>query len=394
MTTKGTLDISRYSRQILLPQFGKKSQELLMKKKILIVGAGGLGCPAALYLAGAGVGTLGIVDDDQVEISNLHRQIGHKENLAGKPKAESLKEAIQNLNPSVQVQIILQRLTQFNAMEIIEGYDIVLDCTDNALTRYIVNDACAVFKRPLISGAAIGMDGQITVYCASSDCPCYRCIFPEPPPPNCVGSCDANGVLGPIPGVIGCLQALESIKLAANIDDAEPLIGRLLVFDGLETKFRTFQLRKRNPNCIVCGDSSKDFCIAEYDYASFLGLSPSFSIPSEKRLPPLEAKAKLMQTNGLWNDHYFCIDVRPSVQYELCHIEGFHNIPLEELDSKCEEIQKQVNSGKSIFVICRRGNASQRAVSLLESWGINNVYDIIGGIEEWRKHCDPSLPYY
>ncbi|EME27571.1 molybdopterin biosynthesis protein MoeB [Galdieria sulphuraria] len=354
MTTKESWNISRYSRQILLPQFGKKSQELLAKKKILIIGAGGLGCPAALYLAGAGIGTLGIVDNDMVEISNLHRQIGHKESLSGKPKAESLRETVQNLNSSVQVHIVLQRLTQFNAIEIIAGYDIVLDCTDNVLTRYVVNDACAALSKPLVSGAAIGWDGQITVYSASVDCPCYRCIFPEPPPPKCVGSCDASGVLGPIPGVIGCLQALESIKLAANIEDAEPLIGRLLVFDGLETKFRTFQLRKRSSNCIVCGDSSEDFSIVEYDYASFIGLNESFTIPIEKRLSPLEAKAKLVLTNGLWNNDYFCVDVRPSVQYELCHIEGFHNIPLEELSSKHEEIEQQANNGKSIVVICRR----------------------------------------
>jgi len=333
------LDVTRYSRQILLPQFGKKSQQQLLSKKILIIGAGGLGCPAALYLAGAGVGSLGIVDNDTVEISNLHRQIAHKESLEGKPKAESLREAIRSLNSSVQVQVILQRLTQYNVLEIIADYDIVLDCTDNVLTRYVINDACAVSRKPLVSGAAIGWDGQITVYCASNDCPCYRCIFPEPPPPHCVGSCDANGVLGPIPGIIGCLQALESIKLAACIEQAQVLIGRLLVWDGLTSKCRVFQLRTRNPNCVACGvESRKDFC--DYDYASFIGCSPSVCvIPSEKRLSPREAKERIAQSNGD-SSEYFCLDVRPSVQYELCHIEGFHNIPLDQLSSRVTEVSK------------------------------------------------------
>eukprot|EP00871_Galdieria_phlegrea_P002988 jgi/Galph1/3690/GphlegSOOS_G2326.1 len=396
--------INRYCRQMLLPQFGKRGQEQLMKKKILVVGAGGLGCPAALYLAGAGVGKLCIVDSDLIERSNLHRQVAYTDARSGLSKAYALKESVQNLNPNIQVDALNVRLSQSNALDICNDHDIVLDCTDNVMTRYVINDACALLSKPLVSGAAIGFDGQITVYCASVDCPCYRCIFPEPPPLTCVSSCDASGVLGPIPGVIGCLQALEALKLAANIENSQPLNGRMITFEGLETSFRSFQLRKRNLACVVCGEKNKNFNIVEYDYESFVG-GGKLNIPQTvdfdgwqkkiERISPTDAKNRL-ETNQEGNGYsrYFCLDVRPKNQYDLCHINGFHNIPLDELCSRQNEIRAHVENDEQVLVICRKGNASQKAVVLLHNLGISSVKDIIGGIEEWRKQCDPSLPSY
>jgi adenylyltransferase and sulfurtransferase len=283
--------VGRYSRQIILPSFGVHAQSRLCNGSVLVIGAGGLGSPALLYLAAAGVGRIGIVDRDAVELSNIHRQVIHKEVSVGCHKADSAASAVASLNSAVTVETFKDGFTPANALEIIRGYDVVIDASDNAPTRYLISDACAVVRKPLVSGAAIGTDGQLTVYCHGLEGPCYRCLFPQAPAPQSCARCVDAGVLGVVPGIIGTMQALEAIKLLAGI--GEPLSRRLLIMDAMSGRFHTVKLRVRSPKCVACGDAPQitEHTLAAYDYGAFTGQAANDAAPRPLQL--LEASQRI-----------------------------------------------------------------------------------------------------
>lgn len=396
-------EIERYSRQLLLPQFGVQSQLTLRRSRVLIIGLGGLGCPAALYLSGAGVGVLGLVDrpNDVVEKSNLHRQVAHAEKRVGMNKVESARVAITALNSHVRVETH-QEIVPRNAVKLVKDYDVVLDCTDNVMSRYLISDACAVARVPLVSGSAIGLEGQLTVYCSSDETPCYRCIFPQPPPPSCVGSCDSAGVLGPVPGIIGTLQALEALKLLAKAKKTSVLEQRLLLFDATETSFRRVKLRPRVKTCVVCGDNPT-VKVASFDYESFAIGSCSLEDTSEKGSLPrglgnsLDPKYRLTvhQFNEMRSSplKYRLIDVRPTPEFDICHLREAESLPLNTLQASIDSMYFESEDVPTVFV-CRRGNASQTAVELCRTRGHENVFDITGGLQSWHYEIDKNFPLY
>lgn len=402
-------DIQRYSRQLLLPQFGLDSQKRLKSSSALIVGLGGLGAPASLYLAGAGVGTLGILDrpDDVVEVSNLHRQILYTTVDANTTSKVLLTaQHLRERNPHVKIITHeAEPLTAKNAVSLANSYDIVLDCTDNVLTRYLLGDACAITKTPLISGAAIGLSGQLCVLSSSKDTPCYRCLFPQPPPPHCVGSCDAAGVLGPAPGIIGTLQALEAIKLLARFHSSEPLQGILLLFDAATSSFRHIKMRPRVPTCLACGGCAS-IDMQTYNYDAFVNGGDSKA--KTPQLPNIDPKLRISvneladirssQESGA-RPGYTLIDVRPSPEYAICHLEEAESLPLSSLhsESTLDLLVSRINGMEpkhKTILMCRRGNASRRALAKLQSAGANNVFDVIGGLEAWRSNVDNNFPTY
>lgn len=390
----GSAEVERYSRQLLLPSFGIGCQRRLKKSRILIVGVGGLGCPAALFVAGAGVGTLGLVDipGEAVAASNLHRQIAHT--TAGATgavsKVDSARRAVQALNPLVSVAIH-ESFAPRNAVSLARIYDVVLDCTDNVATRYLVSDACAAANVPLVSGAALGLDGQLTVLCAGA--PCYRCVFPSAPPPACVGSCDAAGVLGPIPGTIGTLMALEAIKVAARMGaPVEPLCGRLLLFDGARSEFRTVGLRPRSPTCRGCGDEQR-IDVASFDYGGFAG-APSAAkrvLDDDYRIS-VEQFARMCEGRGAGEDDFVVLDVRPASQFRMCSLGASRSVPLEALDDKV--VGELAEARKRVVVLCRRGNRSQTACRRLLDGGVQDAVDVRGGLQAWHHQVDSSFPLY
>ncbi|KAI0565671.1 Adenylyltransferase and sulfurtransferase MOCS3 [Gracilaria domingensis] len=388
-----TPDIERYSRQLLLTPFGISGQRKLNSSRVLVVGLGGLGCPAALYLSGAGVGTLGLVDrpDDVVEASNLHRQIAHSEARVGTCKVNSAEIAIKALNCNVAIEKH-DKFVRENAVRLTSSYDLVLDCTDNVASRYLISDACATSRTPLVSGSAIGTDGQLTLYCKTQESPCYRCIFPSPPPPSCVGSCDSAGVLGPVPGVIGTLQALEAIKLLSCMKQTDDLDRKMLLFDGSLCGFRTVKLRSRVKNCAICGDSPQ-VNVAKFDYDLFanggmiLGATVP-DIPLQYRITPQEFEKIRKDASA-----YRLIDVRPSHEFALCHLNEAENWPLSSLEPSRDISDKAVNNKRIIF-LCRRGNASRKALKLFLDAGITNVCDIVGGLQAWHHNVDKGFPLY
>lgn len=385
-------EVQRYSRQLLLPCVGVKGQLHLRDARALIVGVGGLGCPVAMYLAGAGVGTIGLVDipGEVVEVSNLHRQIAHTTKGAKlrTPKTESARNTIEALNPNVKVYIH-GHFEPSNAVELCEKYDIVLDCTDNVRARYLVNDACAVTRTTLIHGAALGTDGTLTVLCG--DAPCYRCIFPEAPPPACVGSCDAAGVLGPVTGVIGSLMALEAMKILADMEGRETLTGRMMFFDGLRAEFRPVKLgRGKKKGCIACGEHSS-LNVATFDYVRFVNGGPV----EEKKTLEDKYRISVQELNEIWKEDekdVELVDCRPKVQFDMCSLEGFKNIPLDTMTSDVVEELAGIN--KKIVVLCRRGNKSQTATKLLLEAGKLNVVDVRGGLQAWHREIDDDFPFY
>lgn len=399
-----TSDVERYSRQLLLPQFGVRSQKRLRNGRVLVVGLGGLGCPAALYLAGAGVATLGLVDrpHDTVEKTNLHRQIAHAEARVGMDKVLSAELAILALNSSV----VVEKHHQFvptNAVQLVRNYDVVLDCTDNVSSRYLISDACATARVPLVSGSAIGMEGQLTVYCSRQDTPCYRCVFPQPPPPDCVGSCDSAGVLGPVPGIIGTMQALETLKLLGQIQRTTPLERKLLLFDATESTFRSVKLRARSEKCAACGDNPT-VDVSSFDYGKFaLGISQQADDPSEASGNSHPATSKMGSGTRVSVEEfcelrkdpsqYHLIDVRPATEFEMCHLEEAKNYPLSSLESS-NLFTHSAYDEKPIVFICRRGNASQKAVQFALNDGAKNVVDVVGGLQSWHHNIDINFPLY
>jgi len=381
-TTLSNDEILRYSRHLIMPEVGMEGQQKLKAARVLCVGAGGLGSPLALYLAAAGVGTLGLVDFDVVDLTNLQRQIIHTTNDVGRPKLDSAAEKLTAMNPFIQVRKFETKLTSANALDIFRQFDIVADGTDNFPTRYLVNDACVLIGKPNIYASIFRFEGQASVFAAERG-PCYRCLYPEPPPPGLVPSCAEGGVLGILPGLLGVIQATEVIKLILGSGD--PLIGRLLLVDALAMRFRELRLRK-NPECPVCGANPT---IRELiDYQEFCGIrGESQEAPVSSGVPeirPEELKARLDA-----GDDVFILDVREPHEYQICNLGG-HLIPLGELPARLNEL----DSSGEIVAHCRSGVRSAKAVTLLRQAGFAKVKNLAGGILAWSDKVDPSVPKY
>ena len=375
-------EIRRYSRHLIMPEVGPAGQRKLKQASVLLVGTGGLGAPLALYLAAAGVGHLGLVDFDVVDESNLQRQIIHGVSMLGKPKIESAKARIADMNPLVEVTTYDANLTSDNAFEILEPYDIIIDGTDNFPTRYLVNDACVLLDKPNVYGSIFRFEGQASVF-AVKEGPCYRCLYPEPPPPGLVPSCAEGGVLGVLPGIIGTIQATEAIKLI--IGQGTPLIGRLLLFDALEMRFRELKLRK-NPDCPVCGTHPT---VTELiDYQAFCGVSPQTTgLSREERITPRELAETLAEGNG---NRPLLLDVREPHEWDIVHLEDAKLLPVNSLAGHLDELPRD----QPIVVYCKTGNRSARATQLLKDAGFRKVQNLEGGITRWATEIDPRLPTY
>jgi len=376
--------IRRYSRHLIMPEVGVEGQEKLANAKVLCVGAGGLGSPLALYLAAAGVGTLGILDFDVVDFSNLQRQIIHSEDNVGVLKVDSAKERLLELNSDIIVNTYNTRLTSENAMDIIKDYDIVIDGTDNFATRYLVNDACVLQGKPNVYGSIFRFEGQVSVFDARRG-PCYRCLYPEPPPPGLVPSCAEGGVLGILPGVIGTLQASEAVKLI--IGQGTPLIGRLLFLDVLEMKPRELTLRK-DPNCPICGENPT---ITELiDYEEFCGIRGEEQTEAPGPGENLEISVdefKDLRANG---GNLVVLDVREPHEVEICTLDESKLIPLGELPERVNEL----DTVDDIVVYCHTGGRSLRATRFLRTMGFLRAKNLKGGIDAWAEKFDPDMPRY
>ncbi len=377
-------EIARYSRHLIMPEVTLEGQKRLKAAAVLCIGTGGLGSPIALYLAAAGVGRIGLVDFDIVDYSNLQRQILHGTKDVGRKKLNSAKDRIRDINPNVKIDLHDCFFNSSNAMSIAENYDIIIDGTDNFPTRYLSNDVCVFQKKPNIYGSIFRFDGQVTVFAPHLGGPCYRCMFPEPPPPGMVPSCAEGGVLGVLPGVIGVLQAIEAVKLIVGI--GEPLIGRLIQFDALAMKFREFKLR-RDPKCPVCSDSPT--ITAPIDYDQFCGVPQAAAAEeAELQVPSITAlglKQKLDE-----NKPFVLLDVREPYEWDICHLPGSRLLPLGELASRMSEL----DSADEIVILCKSGVRSAKALNLLRDAGFKNLANVEGGILAWSDHVDASVPKY
>jgi adenylyltransferase/sulfurtransferase len=359
-------ELLRYSRHLLLPEVGMEGQLKLRAARVLLIGAGGLGSPAALYLAAAGVGTIGLVDFDRVDLTNLQRQILHDTGAVGRPKLESAAERIGGLNPGVRVEPHQLRLDRHNALRLIEGYDVVVDGSDNFPTRYLVNDACVILRRPYVYGSIFRFEGQASVF-ALVDGPCYRCLYPEPPPPGLVPTCAEGGVLGVLPGVIGSIQALEAIKLVLGA--GETLAGRLLLFDALRLRFRELRLR-RDPDCPVCGDAPTIHELIDYDAFCGLGGSDAMDVDAATLRRELGGGRELT-----------LLDVREPHEWAVRRIDGATLVPLGDLPARLGELDPR----RPIVAYCQRGSRSRRAAEVLRAAGFADVRSLTGGIERWEE---------
>ncbi|MCF7803189.1 MAG: molybdopterin-synthase adenylyltransferase MoeB [Candidatus Marinimicrobia bacterium] len=376
-------ELERYSRHLIMPEVAMRGQKALREARVLVVGAGGLGSPLVSYLAAAGVGTLGVIDFDVVDFTNLQRQVIYSTDDVGRKKLDAATERINQINPQVKVIPHETRLTSENALDIIDDYDIVVDGTDNFPTRYLVNDACVLLGKPNVYGSIFRFEGQATVF-ATEDGPCYRCLYPEPPPPGLVPSCAEGGVLGVLPGIVGTIQATETIKLL--IDRGESLAGRLLLFDALKMKFRELEVRK-DPDCPVCGENPT---VTELiDYEQFCGIrgeeEEAKDLGDKYEISPQGLKEKLDN-----NEDVFILDVRNPEEYEISRIEGSKLIPLDELPERIAEL----NTADDIVVHCRTGVRSAKAVEFMQTSGFDKVKNLVGGINAWAEEVDESLPQY
>lgn len=367
----------RYARHLSMPEMTVAGQERLKAARILCIGAGGLGSPAAMYLAAAGVGTLGLVDADQVELSNLQRQLIYGTSDLGRAKVDAARDRLGQINPHVEVVPHEVRFTSSNAAAIIESYDVVIDGSDNFPTRYLSNDVCVFARKPNIYGSVFRFDGQATVFAPHLGGPCYRCLFPEPPPAGSVPNCAEAGVLGVLPGIIGTMQAVEAIKLIVGL--GESLVGRLLHFDALKMKFREFKLR-RDPHCPVCGENPS--ITAPIDYEQFCG-APQSEQTAEISVSDLKAKLDAQES-------FLLLDVREPYEFEIARIEGAKLIPLRELSARQGELDRE----KEIVVHCHSGVRSAHAVELLRSAGFAHAFNLAGGIDAWSEEIDPTVPRY
>ena len=374
-------EVLRYSRHLIMPEVGMEGQQKLKAARVLCIGTGGLGSPLALYLAAAGVGTLGLVDFDTVDFTNLQRQVIHFTSDVGRSKLESARQKIAAINPFVNVRPFETRLTSQNALEIFSDFDIIVDGTDNFPTRFLVNDACVFAGKPNVYGSIFRFEGQASVF-AAKDGPCYRCLYPEPPPPGLVPSCAEGGVLGILPGLVGLIQATETIKLILGSGD--PLIGRLLLVDALGMKFRELKLRK-NPDCVVCGPHPTVTKLI--DYEEFCGLRGQEKQVNQAGVPEIsveELKKKLDAKEDI-----FVLDVREPHEYKICNING-HLIPLNDLPRRVQEL----DPSKEMVVHCRSGVRSAKAVGFLRQAGFAKVTNLAGGILAWADRIDPKMPKY
>jgi sulfur-carrier protein adenylyltransferase/sulfurtransferase len=370
-------ELQRYSRHLLMPEVTSEGQRRLKAARILSIGAGGLGSPAALYLAAAGVGTIGIVDFDDVDLSNLQRQILHGTKDIGRSKLESARDRLRDINPEIEIELHECRFSSENAPELVAQYDVVVDGSDNFPTRYLSNDVCVFARKPNVYGSVFRFEGQTTVFAPHLGGPCYRCLFPEPPPPDSVPNCAQAGVLGVLPGIIGMLQAIETIKLIVGI--GEPLVGRLLHFDALKVKFRELNLR-RDPECPVCGENPTIF--SPIDYEQFCGA------PKEEAIPTMSAHALKQKMDA--REPFELIDVREAFEYEIARIDGAKLIPLGDIAERANELQRE----RPIVIHCHSGRRSAEAVRLLQQRGFANVYNLEGGIDAWSDLIDPNVPKY
>lgn len=375
--------ILRYSRHLLLPEVGLKGQVKLKNSSALVVGTGGLGSPVSLYLAAAGVGRLGLVDFDVVDTTNLQRQIIHGAGGVGKLKVESARARLLDLNPDIQIETYNEPYTSENAMRIAREYDVLIDCTDNFATRYLTNDVCVFLGKPNIYGSIFRFDGQVSVFSAKEG-PCYRCLFPEPPPPGLVPSCADGGVLGVLPGVVGALQATEALKVLLGI--GEPLIGKLLLYNALDMSF-DFVTLKKNPKCRVCGPNADVKELIDYD--EFCGVPgrthDESGAGADWDISPLELKARMESQPGL-----ILLDVREPHELEISALPGAVNIPLGHIAERMSEL----DSAKEMVVFCKRGTRSARAIEILASAGFRKMKNLKGGINAWAQEVDTSLPVY
>jgi sulfur-carrier protein adenylyltransferase/sulfurtransferase len=372
-----TAELQRYSRHLIMPEVTAEGQKRLKAACVLCIGAGGLGSPAALYLAAAGVGRLGLVDFDRVDVTNLQRQILHGTKDIGRSKLESARDRLHDINPEIEIKLHQCRFSSENAEQIVADYDVVVDGSDNFATRYLSNDVCVFAQRPNVYGSVFRFEGQTTVFAPHFGGPCYRCLFPEPPPPESVPNCAQAGVLGVLPGIIGMLQSIEAIKLIVGI--GEPLIGRLLHFDALKVTFRELKLR-RDPQCPVCGENPTIFSPIDYD--QFCGAGNDASVPT---ISVQELKRKMDAREA-----FELIDVREPFEFEIARIDGAKLIPLGEMAERANELHRE----QTLIVHCHSGRRSAQAVRLLKQRGFTNVYNLDGGIDAWSDQIDPSVPRY
>jgi sulfur-carrier protein adenylyltransferase/sulfurtransferase len=385
-TTKAAVTLSkqevmRYSRHLIMPEVGMEGQLKIKQAKVLCIGTGGLGAPLGLYLAAAGVGRIGLVDFDVVDSTNLQRQVLFGTSDVGRPKTEAAADRLRNLNPEIQIDTFETQLTSANALELFKDYDIIVDGTDNFPTRYLVNDACVITGKPNVYGSIFRFEGQITVFSHPGG-PCYRCLYPEPPPPGLVPSCAEGGVLGVLPGIVGTIQAAETLKLI--IGKGDPLVGRLLLFDALAMKFRELKLRK-NPECPVCGEHPTVTKLI--DYAEFCGIraqEPPTTVTNVPEITPRELKTRLDR-----GDDIYILDVREPHEYQICNLNG-HLIPLGELSRRVHEL----DSSREIVAHCRSGKRSADAVEFLRGAGFRKISSLKGGILAWSDDVDPTVPKY
>ena len=377
-------EMRRYARHLIMPEVTVEGQRKLKAARVLAIGTGGLGSPLLAYLAAAGVGRLGIVDFDRVDESNLQRQIIHRQTSIGHPKVESAKRTILEINPHIEVETHEVALRSDNALELFRPYDVIVDGTDNFPTRYLVNDACALLGKPNVYGSIFRFEGQCTVFWADQG-PCYRCLYPEPPPPGSVPSCAEGGVLGILPGVIGVLQAIETVKLILGIGDV--LLGRLLLFDALKMRFREMKLRK-NPECPMCGKHRT--ITGLIDYEQFCG-APAREGPVHQEAPKVpEITCVDLKKKIDTKKPFLLIDVREPHEFQISRIPGSTLIPLGDVPKRWQEIP----SDREIVIHCKAGVRSAKALLFLQQQGYKNLLNLKGGIDAWAEEVDPSLPRY
>ncbi len=384
-------EVERYSRHLIMPEVGMEGQRKLKAASVLLIGAGGLGSPLAMYLAAAGVGRIGLVDYDVVDRTNLQRQVIHGTRDVGRLKLESAKDRILDINPNVQVDTYAVPLTSDNALEILEPYDVIIDGTDNFPTRYLTNDACVILGKPNVYGSIFRFEGQVSVFDAKEG-PCYRCLFPEPPPPGLVPSCAEGGVLGILPGTVGALQATEAIKLILGI--GQPLYGRLLLYDALTMEFNEVKLRK-NPDCPVCGENPT---VTELiDYEQFCGMpahdrslytaGQNGEVDNLPTIEPVQLKARLDA-----GDDLFIIDVREPHEWQISNLERYGAVLIPQ--GQVLERLRELDTAREIVVQCRTGSRSAQVVELLQQHGFKKLWNLEGGINRWAREVEPELPIY
>jgi adenylyltransferase/sulfurtransferase len=374
-------EIQRYSRHLIMPEVGMEGQLKLKRARVLMIGTGGLGAPLGLYLAAAGVGHLGLVDFDVVDSSNLQRQVTFTTADVGKPKSEAAKARLSALNPAIEIVSYETRLTSDNALDLFRNYDIIVDGTDNFPTRFLVNDACILLGKPNVYGSIFRFEGQATVF-GYPNGPCYRCLYPEPPPPGLVPSCAEGGVLGVLPGIVGSIQAMETIKLILGTGD--PLVGRLLLFDALAMRFRELKLKK-NPDCPMCGTHRTIKKLI--DYEEFCGIRGEEAPAMTNGIPEITAtELKARQDRG---EKLFILDVREPHEYQICNLNG-KLIPLGELPRRVNELDSSVE----MVVHCRSGKRSADAIHFLQTAGFKKLLNLKGGVLAWADEVDPRMPKY